>query len=100
MVIRVLGVEISSRVSRTNGDGDSRRARARGHRRALPGQDCRLKEEGDVDGRRAAARVPGRGPQACRCRCTGLATSVSPSYFIRLVRLSYLAPGHHAAILD
>ena len=29
---------------------------------------CRLKEDGDVDGRRAAARVPGRGPQASRCR--------------------------------
>ena len=30
--------------------------RARGHRRAHPRQDRRLEEEGDVDGRRAAAR--------------------------------------------
>src|SRR6266850_3645376 len=36
-----------------------RAVRARGHRRAHSRQDRRLEEEGDVDGRRAAARVSG-----------------------------------------
>ena len=45
--------------------------RARGHRRAHPRQDRRLEKEGDVDGRRAAARVSGAGPQARRRRQRG-----------------------------
>ena len=42
-----------------------RAVRARGHRRAHPRQDRRLEKEGDVDGRRAGARLSGSGPQAC-----------------------------------
>src|SRR5215472_12250914 len=45
--------------------------RARGHGRAHPRQDRRLEEEGDVDGRRAAARVSGAGPQARHHRQRG-----------------------------
>src|SRR5438105_10385590 len=36
----------------------------RGDRRAHPRQDRRVEEEGDVDGRGAAARISGAGPQA------------------------------------
>src|SRR5262249_3082916 len=45
--------------------------RARGHGRAHPRQDRRLEEEGDVDGRRAAARVSGAGPKARHHRQRG-----------------------------
>ena len=52
-----------------DGTADAQRAavvrpvRARGHRRAHPRQDRRLEEEGDVDGRRAAARLRGPRPK-------------------------------------
>ena len=45
--------------------------RARADRRPRPWQDRRLETEGDVDGRRAAARISGAGPQARHCRQRG-----------------------------
>ena len=55
-----------------DGQADAQRAsvlcpvRAGGHGRAHPRQDRRLEEEGHVDGRRGAARLPGREPEAGR----------------------------------
>ena len=48
-----------------------RPVRARGHRRAHPGQVRGLAQEGHVDGRLAAARLRGRGPQAGGGRARG-----------------------------
>src|SRR5437764_7851432 len=48
-----------------------RAVRERGHRRAHTRQDRRLEEEGDVDGRGAAARLSGAGPQAHHRRQRG-----------------------------
>src|SRR3984885_5953714 len=57
-----------------------RPVRAGGHGRADPGQDRRFEKEGDVDGRRGPAGLPGRGPRVAyrRGSCSDRALPVSP----------------------
>jgi len=66
--------------------------RARGHRRAHPRQDRRLKKEGDVDGRGPAARVSGARPQAGHRRQRGRTRALDLSPLCR-TRLGAVVEG-------